>query len=759
MQRITSTALRARIAVSRSGVTSVRCNRTIYSTLYNVAKKTMPPISETEKAALECGTVGFDRELFSGAPKLTFLKKYQVMLSDKEKAFLRTEVNELCEMLNDYQIGLDQDLPQVAWKFIKDKKFMGMIIPEDQGGLGFSAHAHSLVVAKVSARSGATSVCISIPNSVGPGDLLMRYGTEVQKKHFLPRLCDGREVPCFALTSPSAGSDAASMPDHGEVILRDGKLGIVASFNKRYITLAPVATIIGVAFKLSDPSNLLNGVGKEGITLALIPASHPGLETGDRHDVLSIGFMNGPVKGKDIFIPMDFLIGGQVQAGDGWNMLMECLSEGRGISLPAAAVASAQTAAVLIGAYARIRKQFKVSIAELEGVQEKLAAIARETYIMTASQHLMNAMLLNHEKPSVLSAVMKMLMTDRARKVINDSMDVMGGMGICKGKKNILGNAYQCAPMGITVEGSNVLTRSLIIFGQGLIRSHPHVLDLMHSVHNGNDLKGFKKHLGLLIGHAVRNTMRSLKYAVMRSRFSSNKIAYYESQMARLSTNFAITSDMAMSIGGQLKFAEFTSGRFADVLSNLYMGYANLWYYKNHYVQGHDELLTVAMEQIIYDTQNSLIEISANFPIRPVGWAMKAVTFPFGKCYRAPTDTMRRNAAQMITTETEVREQFKENIFISTDPEDRANMIDTALPIVIRADAILKQLRKEMRDASEFEMKIINHAEALRDQIIQVDSHPALGRKYWENELLNKKESQNTESKTPKSKKPLEELN
>eukprot|EP01134_Creolimax_fragrantissima_P007715 CFRG7715T1 len=759
MQRTSTSVLRARAAVSQSGNLNGPFKRTIYSTLYNVAKKVVPAVSDTERAALECGTVGFDRDLFGGAPKLSSLNKYRVVLSDKEKAFLNTEVNELCEMLDDYQVGLDQDIPAEAWKFLREKKFMSMIIPEEQGGLGFSAHAHSFVDAKISTRCASASICVGVPNSLGPGELIMKYGTDAQKKHFLPRLGDGREVPCFGLTGPSSGSDAASMPDHGEVVMRDGKLGIVASFNKRYITLAPVATIVGVAFKLSDPNNLLKGVGKEGISLALIPKGHPGLETGERHDVLSIGFMNGPVRGKDVFFPIEFLIGGQEQAGYGWNMLMECLSEGRGITLPASSVAVGQMSAVLMGSYARIRKQFKVPIAELEGVQEKLCDIAREAYTMTASQHLMNAMLLNHEKPSVLSAVMKMQLTDRARKVINDSMDVAGGSGICKGKNNLLGNPYQGIPIAITVEGSNVLTRSLIIFGQGLIRSHPHVLDLMHSVHDGNDLKGFKKHLGLLIGHAVSNTTRSLKSAVLRSRFRSNKISYYESQMARLSTNFAITSDMAMSIGGQLKFAEFTSGRFADVLSNLYMGYANLWYYKNHYVQGHDELLTVAMEQIIYDTQNSLIEISANFPIRPVGWAMKAVTFPFGKCYRAPTDTMRRNAAQMITTETEVREQFKENIFISTDPEDRANMIDTALPIVIRADAILKQLRKEMRDASEFEMKIINHAEALRDQIIQVDSHPALGRKYWENELLNKKESQNTESKTPKSKEPLEALN
>ncbi|KNC79044.1 hypothetical protein SARC_08549 [Sphaeroforma arctica JP610] len=403
MQRGTVSAIRA-----VGGLKLVQ-KRTVFGLAYNLAKKVVPRVSDTEQAALECGTVGFDRELFSGKTSLSSLGKYRAVLTAKEQAFLGNEVEQLCEMLDDYQIGIDQDLPPEAWKFLKEKKFFGMMIPEDQGGLGFSAHAHSMVDAKVNTRSPAAGVCVAVPNSLGPGELLMSYGTEEQKKYWLPRLADGREVPCFGLTGPSSGSDAASMPDHGEVVMRDGKLGIVASFNKRYITLAPIASVVGLAFKLSDPNGLLKGNGKEGITLALIPKGHPGLETGPRHDVLSIAFMNGTVKGKDVFIPIDYLIGGQKQAGFGWNMLMECLSEGRGISLPASAVSAGQIACVGVGAYARVRKQFKVPIAELEGVQEKLADIARETYTMTAGQYLMNAMLLNHEKPSVLSAVMKQL--------------------------------------------------------------------------------------------------------------------------------------------------------------------------------------------------------------------------------------------------------------------------------------------------------------------------------------------------------------
>lgn len=731
MFRVNATRYVQSAVVRQAALKPVQQARTIYGPLYSICKSIIPKISKTEQAALESGTIGFDRELFSGKPSLQSLMKYEAKLTPKEQSFMDNEVEKLCEMLDDYQIQLDQDLPPQAWEFLRKNKFMAMIIPEAWGGLGFSAHGHSQVVTKIASRSTAASICVAVPNSLGPGELLMQYGTEEQKKYYLPRLSNGTDVPCFGLTGPWSGSDAASMPDTGIVEERNGKLGIVLNFSKRYITLAPIATVVGLAFQLQDPNKLLGSVGEEGITVALLPRGHPGLELGPRHDVLSISFMNGTVKGTDVFIPMDFIIGGQKNAGYGWNMLMECLSEGRGISLPASAVANSKVSAISVGAYARIRKQFKVPVAELEGVQEKLANIAYHTYVSTAAQHLMNSIIMKHEKPSVLSAVMKGQITHRGRLVVNDAMDVIGGAGICKGPNNFLATAYQATPIAITVEGSNILTRSLIMFGQGLIRSHPHVLDVMKSVlSDKRDVLGFKKHLNLLAGHAITNTTRSLNLAVTRKR-SGDDFAFYESQMQKIAANFAYSSDLAMTIGGQLKFKEMLSGRFADVLSNLYLGYATMWFYKTHYKPGSDALFALTMQHLIYDSQEALIGIADNFPIRPIGWAMKAVTFPFGRCYSAPSDTLITAASNAITTDTAVRELLKTNLFISKVAGNRQRQIENCFPLAMEADAILKACKRQKRTPTASEQSIIDQADALRDQIVQVDSFPALGREYW----------------------------
>jgi len=445
-----------------------------------------------------------------------------------------------------------------------------------------------------------------------------------------------------------------------------------------------------------------------------------------------------------MFIPIDFIIGGQKNAGYGWNMLMECLSEGRGISLPASAVANAKVSAVSVGGYARVRKQFKVPIAELEGVQEKLGQIAYQTYTMTAAQYLMNSIILKHEKPSVLSAIMKGQITERGRFVVNDGMDVIGGAGICKGPNNFIATAYQATPIAITVEGSNVLTRSLIIFGQGLVRSHPHVLDLMKSVTGETqDVKGFTKHFNLLVAHSVENGLRSLKLAATRNRIKgSDPLPYYESQMGKLAANFAVSSNLAMAIGGQLKFKEMISGRFADVLSNLYLGYANMWFYKTHYRQGSDALFEMSMQQLCYDTQEAIYGIAENFPIRPVGWLIKGLCFPMGRTYSPPSDQQIAAASNAISTETDVRELLKQNMFISKNPQNRQAQIEAALPLAIKADFMLKTIRKEKRQPFESEQKIIDAADALRDQIVQVDAFPALGREYWRNEFgVDKKAS------------------
>ncbi|CAN0240908.1 unnamed protein product, partial [Discosporangium mesarthrocarpum] len=393
---------------------------------YNLAKKVTPSISSTEAAALEAGTIGFDRDVFAGTANLKSLKqKYPlVKLSPKEQAFMDNEVEELCEMLDDYQIANDRDLPKPVWDYIREKGFLGMVIPEEYGGLGFSPHGHSQVVQKISCRSGSAAVTVMVPNSLGPGELLMRYGTEEQKDNFLHRLSRGEIIPCFGLTAPASGSDAASMRDVGYVTCEDGVMGVRATFQKRYITLAPVAGVVGLAFNLKDPQGLLKGTGSEGITVVLLERGHPGLRLGDRHDPCNSSFMNGTVEGEDVFIPLDHIIGGQERAGFGWNMLMDCLAEGRGVSLPAMGVAASKMTATAVGGYARIRKQFKVPLAELEGVQEHLAAIGGNTLVATAGQALMNAMLNDHEQPAVLSAVLKQQMTSRMRSNINDGMDV-----------------------------------------------------------------------------------------------------------------------------------------------------------------------------------------------------------------------------------------------------------------------------------------------------------------------------------------------
>jgi acyl-CoA dehydrogenase len=496
---------------------------------YKMSKKMMPKISDTERAALNAGTVGFDRDLFTGNPSLKDLEKYSVKLTAEERAFMDNEVQAVCERIDDYQISIDRDMPEELWETFKKEKFMGMIVPKAYGGLGFTAHGHSQVVMKISSASSNVSGTIAVPNSLGPCELLMRYGTEEQKDYYLPRLAVGDLVPCFGLTAPHSGSDAASMSEaYGEVVERDGVLGVVASFNKRYITLAPVAGCIGLAFNLKDPNGLLKGLGKEGITIALMQRDHPGLEMGRRHDPLQAGFMNGPVTGKDVFIPMEMMIGGQNRCGFGWNMLMDCLAEGRSVSLPASSVAAAKVAVTAVGAYSRIRKQFRVPIAEMGGVQEALARISTETYIITSAQMMINSMLAAHEQPAVLSAVMKSQTTHRARLVMSDAMDVMGGAGICRGKSNMIGNAFMAMPIAITVEGANILTRSMITFGQGLNRAHPNLIKIIDSLEKGDDLKGFTTNAFGFLGHLGANSSRSISRAFIRPSNKKNIVEYYE---------------------------------------------------------------------------------------------------------------------------------------------------------------------------------------------------------------------------------------
>lgn len=711
------------------GLSSRTVSRPITGYLYKIAKKMMPKISPTERAALNAGTVGFDRNLFSGDSSLSDLKNYNVKLSPDEQAFMDTKVNELCEILDDYKVTEDRDFSEEFWNRCKKDGFFGMIIPKAFGGKGFSAHGHSQVVQKVSTRCGSAAGTITVPNSLGPGELLMRYGTEDQKNYFLPRLAKGDLIPCFGLTSPHSGSDAASMSEaEGVVVERDGRVGIVASFNKRYITLAPVAGVVGLAFFLKDPNNLLKGLGNEGITIALLERDHPGLLMGKRHDPLMASFMNGTVQGQDVFIPMEKIIGGQLRCGFGWNMLMDCLAEGRSVSLPASAVGAAKLAVNGVGAYARLRKQFRVPIAEMGGVQEALSRIAMNAYIVTSAQMLVNAMLANHEQPAVLSAVMKYQTTSRARDIINDSMDVTGGSGICRGPNNLVGNGYMTIPIAITVEGANILTRSMMTFGQGLNRAHPNLIKIIDTIEKGDDVQGFVREVRGMIGHALSNTYRSLTKAVVRPRSKADLVAYYDGQLSRLAANFAISSDFALVLGGKLKVEEMISGRFADALSTLYLGYACLWYYqKNPGVAGLDKLLEASMESLLLENQTALAEIHANFPVGIVGSMMGAVCFPTGHPYTGPTDRMRQSVSQLITTPGAVRDLLSQDIFISSDPADRLRMMNDILPHCVAADKAMVEAKATKRALTVEEEKLVAHVRAVVDRIIQVDTFDKLG--------------------------------
>lgn len=701
---------------------------------YKIAKGMMPTISPTERAALNAGTVGFDRNIFSGDPSLADLKKYSVKLSAEEQAFLDKEVQELCELLDDHKITEDRDFPEEFWNRCKKQGFFGMIIPKQYGGKGFSAHGHSQVVQKISTRSGSAAGTVTVPNSLGPGELLMRYGTEEQKNYFLPRLAKGDLIPCFGLTAPHSGSDAASMHEaFGEVVERDGQIGIVASFNKRYITLAPVAGVVGLAFMLKDPRGLLKGTGSEGITIALLERDHPGLNMGRRHDPLVASFMNGTVTGENVFIPMDKIIGGQTRCGFGWNMLMDCLAEGRSVSLPASGVGGAKLAVNAVGAYARIRKQFRVPVAEMGGVQEALARIAAEAYIVTSAQMLINSMLANHEQPAVLSAVMKYETTSRARTVVNDAMDVMGGAGICRGPNNIIGNGYMGLPIAITVEGANILTRSMITFGQGLNRAHPNLIKIVDTIEKGNDVQGFTKEVAGFLGHLTTNVGRSIVRAVTRPRSKTDLSAYYEGQLGRLASNFAVCADLALVLGGRLKFEEMLSGRFADAFGTLYLGYACLWYYnQNRKVEGIDAVLELAMETLLQQNQAALLGLSGNFPIPGIGPLMRVISFPLGTPYEGPNDSMRKKASQLITNPSGIRALLSEGIFISNDPNDRVRMLNDILPDAVEADKALAAAKKAKRALTAAEQALVDKVLKAADKIVQVDVFDRIGKEKYE---------------------------
>ena len=712
----------------------------------------LPAIGDTEKIALEAGTVWWDGDLFSGDPDWQKLIDYEVPeLNAEEQKFMDGPVEELCAMINDWEIYQDRDLSPEVWDFIKKNGFMGMIIPKEYGGLGFSAAAHSAIVTKISSRSIAVAVTVMVPNSLGPGELLVHYGTKEQKDYFLPRLADGTDIPCFALTEPHAGSDAANGRSSG-IVCRgswEGKevIGINLTFSKRYITLAPIAGVVGLAFNLFDPDNILGENNNPGITCALIPATTSGLILGDRHDPLGVPFMNGTVEGENMFIPADFIIGGVEQAGGGWRMLMESLSAGRGISLPSLSVGGAEVSCRAAGTYALVREQFGLPIGKFEGVRERLGRMAGMAYVMNAARKITAAAIDAGESPTVISAIVKAYLTEGMRQNMNDAMDVHAGAGISGGPRNIFGRAYTSVPIGITVEGANILTRSLIVFGQGAIRCHPFAYPQVEAI-MANDLKAFDKSLFGHINHVSKNSMRAFFLglsggALLNAPVSGPEAKHYK-RLTRMSSAFALIADFAlMTLGGALKRKEYISGRLADAFAWMYLASTAL---KRFYDEGSPEserpLLDWVMAHALYQIESSLIGVLVNLPNRLAAGVASILAFPLGPRYQPPTDRqVDAAAAALLDEDGIVREMLSREIYIphASSPgfgalEHALDLITTAGPAIAKVKSAAK--KGEIEKAPMLKMaisardnKIINDgelgaikaAEEARDDVVQVD--------------------------------------
>ena len=672
--------------------------------------KLLPSMSQTEKEALEAGTVWWDGELFTGAPNWAKLLSARApQLNAEEQAFLDGPCEELCGMLDDWNITHERgDLPPAVWDYLKSRGFFAMIIPKKYGGLEFSAYAHSCVLAKISSRSATASSTVAVPNSLGPAELLNHYGTEEQKNYYLPRLARGEEVPCFALTGPRAGSDAGSIPDTGIVCrgMWQGReiTGLKLNFNKRYITLAPVATVIGLAFRMFDPDRLLGDKADIGITCALIPRNTPGVSIGRRHFPLNVPFQNGPVHGKDVFVPLDFIIGGAAMAGSGWRMLVEQLSVGRCISLPSNTTGGSKAAVWATGAYARIRTQFNLPVAKFEGVETVIARMVGLTYTMDAARSVTAAAIDSGEKPSVPSAMLKYHVTEMGRQVANDAMDVHGGKGICLGPKNYLGRGYQIVPVAITVEGANLLTRNLIIFGQGAVRCHPFVLREINAAHNPDRKAGvdaFDRALFAHIGFSISNAVRSFIMALTHARFTRAPVkgatARYYQHVVRFSASFAFAVDVAMlSLGGYLKKKEGLSARLGDVLSSMYLASMVLKHYEN---QGrHEQDLPIvewACRNLLYHAQEQLHGFLRNFPNRLLAGVMRVLIFPRGRTYFAPGDRLGRQVAELVTSPSETRERFGRFLYRTLEPHNPLALLQEALLLAVQLEPLEKRIRVE----------------------------------------------------------------
>jgi acyl-CoA dehydrogenase len=726
-----------------------------------VYRRILPDMSSTEKEAIDAGTVWWDGDLFSGRPDWTrLLATPTPRLSAEEQAFVDGPVEEACAMANDWEVTHERyDLSPRLWQFLKDKGFFGMIIPKKYGGLGFSAIAHSEVVTKLSSRCNALAVTVMVPNSLGPAELLLHYGTEEQKNYYLPRLAKGQEIPCFALTSPEAGSDAASIPDFGVVCKGQwqGKdvLGMRLTWDKRYITLGPVSTLLGLAFRLYDPEHLLGGQEDLGITCALIPTTTPGVNIGRRHLPLNGAFQNGPNSGKDVFVPLDWIIGGREYAGKGWMMLMNSLAAGRSISLPASSAGGAKALARVTGAYARVRSQFKTPIGKLEGVEEALGRIAANAYMIEATRVMTAGAVDQGEKPSVISAIAKYHMTERARTCVNDAMDIHGGKGICLGPNNWVGRGYQVLPVGITVEGANILTRTLIIFGQGAIRAHPYVLREMRAA---KELQGadasieFDDAFTAHIGHTLSNGVRAFLHGLTRSMFASAPTSaapetrHYYRQVTRLSAAFAFLADVSMlAMGGALKRKEKISGRLGDVLSMMYLVSATLKHYEDQgRLKADLPLVRWSVRDALYSAQEAIDQVLSNFPVKALATLLRWTIFPLGTPFRPPLDSRNHECATIALEPGAARDRLTAGVYVPKGEADATGVLEAAFLATVACEPIEKKFREAVKAGQLAPRSGVDTAllardqgvitpeeyaqwqrkESLRKRVIQVDDFP-----------------------------------
>ncbi|TYK64579.1 acyl-CoA dehydrogenase FadE [Colwellia echini] len=677
--------------------------------LLAIFKKIMPKMSITEQEAIDAGTTWFDADLFRGDPDWEKLHNFpRPRLSVEEQAFLDGPVEEVCAMADDWHITHEiADLPPQIWQFLKEKKFFAMIIKKQYGGLEFSAYAQSRVLQKLTGVSSVLASTVGVPNSLGPGELLQEYGTKEQQDHYLPRLATGEEIPCFALTSPEAGSDAGSIPDYG-IICRgefEGQdvLGMKLTWDKRYITLAPIATVLGLAFKLKDPDQLLSEKVDLGITCALIPTNLPNIIIGRRHFPLNVPFQNGPTQGNEVFVPLDFIIGGAEMAGQGWRMLVECLSVGRAITLPSNSAGGIKTTALATGAYSRIRRQFKMPIGKMEGIEEPLARIGANAYLMDAVTTMSTGAIDLGEKPSVISAISKYHLTEKMRSSMIDAMDIHGGKGICMGPNNYLARGYQGAPIAITVEGANILTRSMIIYGQGAIRCHPYVLAELAAANNPDNeqaLDDFDHALFGHIGFSISNISRSLWCSITGSRFVSSPFndqtrRYYQ-LLSRFSANLAMLSDIAMvTLGADLKRKERISARLGDVLSNLYLASATLKRYDDEGRKVEDlPLLQFAIDDCLYNIQHAIDELIVNFPNKAIANTLRAIIFPLGTWLSKPSDELAHKVARLLQHPSPSRTRLGHGQYLTRDGKNIFGRLEQTLEDIVNCEPIYEKICK-----------------------------------------------------------------